>query len=76
LWRSDLHRKRGAATFYIKREEWGEYLREDDPEMNTEIRLKTNRELAVGTEKFIENLENKLNRSLRCLKWGRPKKEK
>ena len=58
----------------IKKDEWKEYLKEDDPKMNTEIRLKTSRGLVVGTEKFIKNLESKLNCSLKCLKWGRPKK--
>jgi len=59
----------------IKKDEWKEYLKEDDPKMNDEIRLKTSRGLVVGTEKFIKNLESKLNRSLKCLKWGRPKKD-
>jgi len=58
----------------IKKDEWKEYLKEDDPNMNAEIRLKTSRGLVVGAEKFIKNLEGKLNRSLECLKWGRPKK--
>ena len=42
--------------------------------INEEIKLKTNGGLVVGKDKFIKDLENILNRSLKCLKWGRPKK--
>ncbi len=56
--------------------EWKEYLAETDCEMAEEIRLKTNRGLAVGTDKFIETLEGKLNRSLKCVRQGRPRKRK
>lgn len=58
----------------VKKSEWKEYLKENDPEINADIRLKTSRGLVVGTEKFINNLGNNLNRSLKCLKWGRPRK--
>jgi len=59
----------------IKGEEWRNYLKENDPEMIDEIRLKTNRGLAIGTEKFIKGLEERLERSLNCLRQGRPKKK-
>ena len=60
---------------FIKKQDWKEYLKEDDPGLNQEIRLKTNRGLALGTDKFIKDLERKLKRSLKCLKWGRPRKD-
>ncbi|MFO8052992.1 MAG: hypothetical protein R6U54_03425 [Candidatus Omnitrophota bacterium] len=58
------------------RGDWKEYLQENDPEITKEIRIKTNRGLVVGREKFIKKLEKKLNRSLRCLGQGRPRKDK
>ncbi|MCK5492853.1 MAG: transposase [Candidatus Omnitrophica bacterium] len=58
----------------INKTEWKEYLKENDVNINEEIKLKTSRGLVVGTDKFIKDLENRLNRSLKCLKWGRPKK--
>ena len=54
---------------------WGNYLHDDDEEMNREMRLKTLRGLVVGTKEFIMKLEGKLQRSLACLNPGRPKKE-
>jgi len=60
----------------IEEKEWKDYLREDDPEMAADIRLKTNRGLVVGTDKFIKKLETVLNRSLKCLKQGRPRKDR
>jgi hypothetical protein len=54
---------------------WQEYLQEDDPCMTEEIRLKTNRGLVIGTNKFITRLEKLLNRSLDCVKQGRPRKD-
>ena len=53
---------------------WRDYLKENDPEMIDEIRLKTNRRLMVGTDKFVKALEKKLNRSLKYLPQGRPEK--
>lgn len=53
---------------------WQEYLQENDSEMTEEIRLKTDRGLVVGTDKFVVKLEKLLNRSLKCLNPGRPKK--
>ena len=58
----------------IEEKGWKDYLREDDAEMSADIRLKTNRGLVVGTDKFIKKLERTLNRSLKCLKQGRPSK--
>ena len=55
--------------------EWKEYLKESDQEMVGEMRLKTQRGLVVGTEEFIEEVENRLNRSLCHSNPGRPKKE-
>ena len=60
----------------IEKKEWKDYLREDDSELTADIRLKTNRGLVVGTDKFIKKLEGSLNRSLKCLKQGRPRKDR
>lgn len=60
----------------IKQEDWKNYLKESDPQMNDEMELKTQRGLVIGTEQFINKLEEELNRSLKCLSPGRPKKEK
>ncbi|MBU1043547.1 MAG: transposase [Candidatus Omnitrophica bacterium] len=54
-------------------EQWREYLQEEDIQMTEEMRLKTERGLAIGTEKFIKKLESTLNRSLKCVNQGRPK---
>ncbi len=58
----------------VKLTEWRSYLRENDPDIIDEIRLKTNRGLVVGTDKFVKALEKRLNRSLECLHQGRPRK--
>ena len=55
--------------------DWKEYLREDDPQMIKDIRLKTDKGMLVGTKKFISRLEKILNRSLKCLSQGRPRKD-
>ena len=55
----------------IEKKEWKDYS-----EMTADIRLKTNRGLVVGTDKFIKKLEGRLNRSLKCLKQGRPRKDR
>ena len=47
----------------IKLKEWRDYLKENDSEMTDEMRLKTNKGLVVGTDKFIKTLETRLNRS-------------
>ena len=59
----------------IKFKEWCDYLKENDPDMMGEIRLKTNRGLVVGVDKYVKALEKKLNRSLKCVRQGRPRKE-
>lgn len=58
----------------IKNKDWKDYLKENDPEMINDIRLKTNKGLVVGTDKFVKRLEGILKRSLKCLSQGRPKK--
>ncbi len=55
-------------------DEWQEHLQEDDPELIEDIRLKTERGLVVGSNKFIKKLEGALNRSLECVRQGRPRK--
>jgi len=52
----------------IKIKVWRNYLKENDPEMVDEIRLKTNRGLVVGKDKFVKTLESKLDRSLKCVR--------
>ena len=59
----------------IAQNDWKQYLKENDLEMNNEIRLKTNRGLAIGEAKFIKKLERTLERSLDCLNQGRPRKK-
>ncbi|MBU0693761.1 MAG: transposase [Candidatus Omnitrophica bacterium] len=56
--------------------EWRDYLKENDRDIVDEIRLKTNRGLAVGTDKFVKALEKTLNRSLKYSRQGRPAKER
>ena len=55
--------------------QWKEYLQENDFEMTKDIRIKTNKGLAVGTDKFIKKLEGTLKRSLKCINQGRPRKD-
>lgn len=61
-------------VFNMNAGEWKRYLKERDEEANKEIRIKTKRGLVVGTEAFIKKLEKRLNRSLKCLAPGRPRK--
>ena len=60
----------------MKASEWKKHLKEEDGDMVKEMRLKTNRGLAIGKEKFIRYIEKKLKRSLVCLNLGRPNKSK
>ena len=53
---------------------WREYLHAEDEQMVNELRLKTQRGLALGSERFIKRLERKVGRSLACLNPGRPMK--
>ena len=55
--------------------QWNDYLKKEDEQLTQDIRLKTSRGLAVGSDAFIRGLEKKLKRSLKCLKQGRPRKE-
>ena len=57
------------------RKDWKEYLRENDLEMTEDIRVKTNKGIVVGTDKFIKKLEGILKRSLKCVNQGRPRKD-
>ena len=54
---------------------WKEYLEEEDKEITEEMRTKTNKGLAVGTENFIKKLEKELNVSLASKNPGRPCKQ-
>jgi len=58
----------------VKKDQWKEYLKEEDAAMCEEMRLKTRRGLVVGTDGFVKQVEEKLKRSLKCLNQGRPKK--
>ena len=64
-----------TKTWNMAGEEWIEYLKEPDQEMVDEMRSKTQKGHVIGSEKFIEEIQNKLNRSLTYLAPGRPKKE-
>lgn len=55
--------------------QWQEFLTEEDEAMCRDIRLKTQRGLAVGSEGFIKKLEQSLRCSLACLNPGRPKRK-
>ena len=55
--------------------DWKKYLKESDIEMVNDIRLKTDRGLVVGTNRFVSKLEKILSRSLKCLNQGRPRKD-
>ena len=64
----------GGGLERRKKKNWKEYLKETNPNIIGEIRLKTNRELVAGTDRFIKKLEVLLSWSLKCLSQGRPKK--
>jgi putative transposase len=61
--------------FAVDKTEWQEYLHAEDEQVVNELRLKTQRGLALGSEGFIKRLEKKIDRPLACLNPGRPKKE-
>jgi hypothetical protein len=61
--------------FSLEAAEWKSFLRAEDEELCREMRIKTGRGLGVGTEKFIGQIENKLQRSLACKPQGRPREE-
>ena len=63
-----------SRFFEMSSQEWKEYLMESDDDMDREIRLKTQRGLAIGSDQFVREIENKLKRSLSCLSPGRPVK--
>ena len=60
----------------VKQQNWREYLMEEDVPMCEEMRIKTNRGLVIGTNRFVNQLEERLNLSLQCLNPGRPRKKK
>ncbi len=62
-------------NFAVDNSQWREYLHAEDEQILNELRLTTQRGLALGSESFIQRLEKKLNRSLACLNPGRPRKE-
>jgi putative transposase len=62
-------------NFSVDNTQWREYLHAEDEQILNDLRIKTQRGLALGSESFIQRLEKKLNRSLACLNPGRPKKE-
>ena len=55
---------------------WREYLNAEDKQIVNELRLKTQRGLALGSDRFIKRLERKVDRSLACLNPGLPRKKK
>ena len=57
-------------------EKWKDYLSDIDEDMCKEMRLKTSRGLVAGEDSFIQKLEKRLGRSLRCLNPGRQFKKK
>ena len=58
-----------------KPEKWREVLREpDDPEDSTKLRRCTHRGRPLASDSFLSKLEHKLNRRLRPLPVGRPRK--
>jgi putative transposase len=61
-------------NFPMDKPEWREYLHAENEQIVNELRLKTQRGLALGGERFIKRLEGKLDRSLACLNPGRPRK--
>jgi putative transposase len=62
-------------NFAVDNTQWREYLHAEDEQILNDLRIKTQRGLALGSESFIQRLEKKLNRSLACLGPGRPRKE-
>jgi putative transposase len=64
-----------TSAFAMSQSEWRKYLRAEDRAMCSELRLKTSRGLAIGSEQFIKKAERRLQRSLQCLPQGRPKKQ-
>ncbi len=72
--RTDIHQDCTNAGLNFRN--WKKYLLEEDFEMTEEMRIKTQKGLAIGTVNFITTLEDKMNVVLRELKVGRPKIKK
>ena len=70
------HLKIFTRNFPMDSNQWKEYLQAEDEPAAEELRLKTQRGMAVGSSRFVKRIEQKLERSLACLNPGRPKKEK
>jgi putative transposase len=64
-----------TKDFAVDKIEWQEYLHAEDEQIVNELRLKTQRGTALGSEAFIKRIERKLDRSLVCLNPGRPRKD-
>ena len=63
-------------SLLIKKENWGRYLEEPDEESTIEIiKCHTNTGRPLGEDNFIKKLEKQLDRRLKALPIGRPKKE-
>ena len=63
-----------TARFAMSAGEWKRFLRAEDKQMCAEMRVKTGRGLAVGSERFKKTVAKRLHRSLEYLAPGRPKK--
>ena len=64
-----------VAHHIIQRGNYQQYVFEQDNIMIKEMRIKIQKELAVGELDFIMKLEKKFKVILRELKQGRPRKE-
>ena len=69
--RTDFHQD--CTDTGLNSRNWKKYLLEEDFEMTEEMRIKTQKGLAIGAMNFIVTLEEKMNVILRELKAGRPK---
>lgn len=63
-----------SSDVIFDRENWKEYLSEEDDLLDKDIRCKTQKGLALGGEEFIIQLEKRVRRALRELPAGRPGK--
>ncbi len=54
--------------------DWREYLSNVNEEVEDSLRDKTSKRLCIGSEEFVDNLENKYNFKLKNDKAGRPPK--
>jgi putative transposase len=54
--------------------DWQDYLQENDEKTNEEMRIITRKGLILGTDNFINEMEQRFQRRLTRLKKGRPRK--